>query len=347
MNRNYDEEVSYTLNYPEMSNPEHAWDPSTPFTALLASLKKLSLHWARRDLGRGVCSRHFLPHLNTAAQQLLRKLLVNRTTVQAKGTAILREKIQKAINNYMPEGTIPVWFNHLDLSSTSRLRVRWGLTPRLLAIIKANYRRDRPDNIFYETIGALRPDGSRITLDDKEKFLENIIAIYNNAAEKEAANKITKAAHKKLARMAEPGGSSYLDAMQQFRYRQHQQRKEMVKKKQKKRKNKKKRIVDVSPRIVLHEYPYHNVNSAPSVGLVNWNPRAVPGKAHIGGKIRKNKKKGGSKCGCRTRKGGFFGRFKKKVNTKKKGYSGGKRSAGRRKTHKRSRSGKRRKTRLR
>jgi len=33
------------------------------------------------------------------------------------------------------------------------------------------------------------------------------------------------------------------------------------------------------------------VNSAPSVGLVNWNPRAVPGKAHIGGKIRKNKKK--------------------------------------------------------
>ena len=26
---------------------------------------------------------------------------------------------------------------------------------------------------------------------------------------------------------------------------------------------------------------------------------------------------GGSKCGCRTRKGGFFGRFKKKVNTKK------------------------------
>ena len=36
-------------------------------------------------------------------------------------------------------------------------------------------------------------------------------------------------------------------------------------------------------------------------------------------KKNKNKnKKGGSKCGCRTRrKGGFFGRFKKKVNTKK------------------------------
>ena len=338
MNRNYDEEISYTLNYTEMSNPERE-----------AALKKLSLHSARRDLGREVCSRHFLPRLNTAAQQLLRKLLVNRTTVQAKGTAILREKIQKAINNYMPEGTIPVWFNHLDLRPNARLRVRWGLTPRLLGIIKDKYRRqqrrrDRPDNIFYETIGALRPDGSRITLDDKEKFLENIIAIYNNAAEKEAANKITKAAHKKLARMAEPGGSSYLDAMQRFRYRQHQQRKEMVKKKQKKRKNKKKRIVDVSPRIVLHEYPYHNVNSAPSVGLVNWNPRAVPGKAHIGGKIRKNKKKGGSKCGCRTRKGGFLGIVKKKVNTKKKGYSGGKRSAGRRKTKRKRRKRKRRKT---
>jgi hypothetical protein len=300
-----------------------------------SDLKKLVLQWAMSDI-KYVLFEEMLHANLDIGQRPKEELPIGKLT---------REKIQKAINNYMPEGTIPEWFDETfdgDFQGTSH-RVP---TSSALAILKdakgVHYRSAYRRHVWQ--IGALRPDGSHITLDDKEKLLENFTEIYNNGIEKEAANKITKAAHKKLARMAEPGGSSYLDAMQRFRYRQHQQRKEMVKKKQKKRKNKKKRIVDVSPRIVLHEYPYHNVNSAPSVGLVNWNPRAVPGKAHIGGKIRKNKKKGGSKCGCRTRKGGFFGRFKKKVNTKKKGYSGGKRSAGRRKTKRKRRKRKRRKT---
>ena len=310
-----------------------------------SDLKKLVLQWARSDI-KYVLFEEMLHAKSNVVVGVLRQAPPPEEELPIG--KLTREKIQKAINNYMPEGTIPEWFDETfdgDFQGTSH-RVP---TSSALAILK-DAKRDHHRSAYRRhvwQIGALRPDGSHITFDDKEKLLENFTEIYNNGIEKEAANKITKAAHKKLARMAEPGGSSYLDAMQRFRYRQHQQRKEMVKKKQKKRKNKKKRIVDVSPRIVLHEYPYHNVNSAPSVGLVNWNPRAVSGKAHSGGKIRKNKKKGGSKCGCRTRKGGFFGRFKKKVNTKKKGYSGGKRSAGRRKTHKRSRSGKRRKTRLR
>ena len=83
---------------------------------------------------------------------------------------------------------------------------------------------------------------------------------------------------------------------------------------------KKKRIVDVSPlghpslvgknlgKVSLSrgkESPFvpKKVYSAPSVGLVNWNPRAVPGKTHIGGKRRKSRKRRKTRRRRTTRKG--------------------------------------------
>lgn len=276
-----------------------------------SDLDKLALQWARSDIHDVLFAE--MPHA---------QFVVLQGYVRSKGGIIkserryqTREKIQKAINNYMPEGTIPEWFDDtfpFVYHEMRRLRALRMLPRDALATLKANHYRDGAGFAGHHLwqIGALRPDGSRITLDDKKKFLENIKEIYNNAIEKEAANKITKAAHKKLARMAEPGGSSYLEAMQRFRYRQG---KEIVKRRQKKRKNKKKKK---GQSLIWNVTLPKKVYSAPSVGLVNWNPRAVPGKAHIGGKKRKNKK-GGSKCGCKTRR------------------KGGKRRAVRRKTYKR------------
>ena len=82
----------------------------------------------------------------------------------------------------------------------------------------------------------------------------------------------------------------------------------------------KKRIVDVSPlghpslvgknlgKVSLSrgkESPFvpKKVYSAPSVGLVNWNPRAVPGKTHKGGKRRKSRKRRKTRRRRTTRKG--------------------------------------------
>ena len=111
----------------------------------------------------------------------------HHTYKQNKSKYLKDYKIRKAIKNHIPEGT----------TGFGSMRGYFTYGPQ----------------------GAIRPDGSRVTSAEGKKLQENIKAIYNNAKSKEAgiaANKITKAAHKKLARMAEPGGSAYLRAMQRF-----------------------------------------------------------------------------------------------------------------------------------
>ena len=113
----------------------------------------------------------------------------HHTYKQNKPKYLKDYKIRKAIKNHIPEGT-----------------TGFGSVRSLFSSV-------------FGPQGAIRPDGSRVTSAEAKKFQENIKAIYNNAKSKEAgiaANRITKAARKKLARMAEPGGSSYMRAMHRF-----------------------------------------------------------------------------------------------------------------------------------
>ena len=71
--------------------------------------------------------------------------------------------------------------------------------------------------------GAKRPDGTRISKKEMYDIESKLHSIYDNAKNKEknsAAKAIGRAALKKLGRMAEPGGSSYLAAMKRFEERQ-------------------------------------------------------------------------------------------------------------------------------